>query len=153
MLGMLASSFAAFYRDVQNNELDCIAKSDIHQCTNCVSHSLGHAFGRMAEKSCQGYDGNRIHPKDDSRAEVSSFGSNTDGYEDQQDVDVAGQYNGFASMPKAQHDVFLCGLLIVYDIPLPISLRRWSWWRVFGGGIVDGAVRISRCVVCEASEI
>lgn len=34
------------------------------------------------------------------------------------------------------------GWFIVYENPLDLSFRRWSWWRMIGRGFVGDAVDI-----------
>jgi len=73
--------------DDKDDELDCVAESNIEQCANGVTKTTGHAFGGVAEQAGERHNSDCVQGEDDGRAHVSSLGCNTDGYEDQQNVD------------------------------------------------------------------
>ena len=99
----------------------------------------------MAEETCEGYDCDCVHAKDDARFQVGGFGCNTDRHHHQEDIDIAGEDDGPRSDVESHGNILPLGLLGLYDRPLPISLRRWSGWRMIGQCLVGHFVRCSGC--------
>jgi hypothetical protein len=44
-------------------------------------------------------------------------------------------------VPKAHHHMLCPWSVGIYESPLPINLRRWSWWRMLRRCIVGDIVR------------
>lgn len=55
----------------------------------------------MTEQTCKRDNGNSIHPEDQARLKIGRLRRNTDGYEDQQEVYIAGQNDGLGRVPEA----------------------------------------------------
>lgn len=74
----------------QDNELNCVAKGDVHECPNSIPHFARNALRGVAQEPCKWNDGYSVHCKDDSWADMSYFASNSHRYEDKERVDPAG---------------------------------------------------------------
>jgi len=142
MLGGLISGRSIKRRDanIQYDKFHSIAKGHVHQRPHRIAHPLGHALGGMAEEARQRDDGYGVQPKDNARFEPGGLCCNSDRDKYQQQVDITREYDGFGREPKPDGNILLLlvGLLVFYDRPLPLSLRRWSGRRVIG-----------RCLVCH----
>jgi len=73
----------------EDDELDCVAESNVEQCTDGVTKTTGHAFGGVTEQAGEWDDCDCVQGEYNGRAHMSSLGCNTDRYEYQQDVDPA----------------------------------------------------------------
>ena len=130
--------------DDEDDELDCVAESDIEQCADRITKTTGHAFGGVTEQSCKRHDSDCIQGEDDAWAHVSSLGCDTDGYEDQQDIDptvaesiLCMDEEAFAGLDSAGgHGEFRCsgGISAIGRLYGGISSarsfgldREWSW--------------------------
>lgn len=116
----------------QDNQFDGVAKRDVEQRADGISHVTGNTLGGMAEQPGQGNDGDGVHGKDDAGAEMDLGHSNADGHEDEEQVDLAVQQDHLTCAGKPDRKVrfavggFLICLVVtasVYDRPLGCSFR------------------------------
>lgn len=117
---------------LQYNKFNRVAKRNVHQRTHGVAHPLGHALSRVAQETREGDDGDGVQGEDDARLQVGGLDGNSDRNHHQEDIDIAGEDDGPRGDVEPHGDILPLGLLELYDSPLPISLRRWSGWRVVG---------------------
>lgn len=75
--------------DDEDDQLDGVSKGDVEECTKGVAKTACDTLGGVTEQASEWDDGNSVHRKDNSRAQVGSFGCNADRYEYQQNVDPA----------------------------------------------------------------
>jgi hypothetical protein len=76
-------------RDDENDQLDRISKGNVEECTEGITKTTGDTLGGVTEQTSERYDGDSVHSEDNGRAQMRSFGYNTDGYEYQQHIDPA----------------------------------------------------------------
>jgi hypothetical protein len=75
--------------DDEDDEFDCVAESNVEQCTDGVTKTTGHALGGVTEQAGEWHDSDCVQGEDDGWAHVSSLGCDTNRHEDQQDIDPA----------------------------------------------------------------
>ena len=76
-------------RDVQDDQLYCIAKGDVEQSPPGVSQFLGYCLGGVREQASQGNNGDGIHSKDNLGIQFGKAGGNANGHEDKQQIEPA----------------------------------------------------------------
>lgn len=139
--------------DSQDDQLHRVAKRHIHQSAHRVPHSLGHALGGMTEQAGQRHNGDGVHGKDEAGAQAGGLGSDADGDEDEQEVNVAREDDGAGRVVEALGHMlfgFRKVAVLPYEIPRPFSLRRCSWCWMGGGCVLCAVVcrRLDAGQVC-----
>lgn len=117
---------------LQDNQFHGVAKRDIEQRADSVSHVTSDTLRGVAEQSSQGNDGDGVHRKDDAGAGMYLGHSDADRHKDEEQVDLAVQQDHLTCPSKSDHQVgfavggFLICLAVltsVYDRPLGCSFR------------------------------
>lgn len=72
---------------LQDNELYCIAKCDIHEGADGIAHVASHTFSSMSEHPGKRDDSNGIHREYDVAIRTREMDGDTNRYKDQQDIE------------------------------------------------------------------
>lgn len=91
--------------NIQDDQLYCISKGDVDECTHSVTQSTSDTLGGMAEQTGQGDDSYRIHGKDQAWIESSGLDRNTDRDEDEQHIDPAVAQGAFGVSGEANNSI------------------------------------------------
>jgi hypothetical protein len=75
--------------DDENDEFDRVAESNIEQSTNGVAETTRHTLSGVTEQTREWDDSDGVECENDGWTHMSSLSRNTEGYENQQDVDPA----------------------------------------------------------------
>lgn len=124
----------------ENDQLDCVAKGDVHQSAHSIAEPLCNTLGSVSKKACQGHDGDGVHGKDDAIRKAGKMDGNADGDKDEEDIDPAGGQDVPDDIEETDHNR---PLLWLWLFLLPTSRGRIA--PVCGGIMIALALGWSWC--------
>lgn len=86
--GLNNANLALLERNNADNQLDGIAKGGVHKTTKRLAELCGKLFGRKGEQRSERDNSDEVENEDGGGVPVEGAGKDTNGHEDQQDVDI-----------------------------------------------------------------